>query len=437
MLHDFKLHVDYNLKFLNNSKFLVAVSGGIDSIVLTHLCKQANYNFAIAHCNFNLRGDESDADELFINDLGESLNVEVFVQHFDTLNYSELNGVSIQMAARTLRYEWFNDLSTQLNFKYILTAHHLDDSLETFIINLSRGTGIEGLLGIPSVNDNIVRPLLPFTRSDIESFAKDFKLAWREDRSNASTKYLRNKIRHNIIPELKIVNPKLIQNFKKTINYLNDTSDLIELAMDDFIDSAITKVNDFGVHYDIDCFKSKPNSKPFLYHTFNSYGFTQWDDILSLLDAQPGKYVQSDSHRLLKDRNELILSELLTTDQKGFEISSIDSPVTIPSGVLHFSVETSPTNTKSLFSICLDLDKLCFPLNVRLSKPGDYFYPSGMEGRKKVSKYFKDEKMSLLEKEHTWLLTSEDKVVWIIGKRFDKRFLWSNSSDQCLTITLI
>ena len=219
MLHDFKLHVDSNLKFLNNSKFLIAVSGGIDSIVLTHLCKQANYNFAIAHCNFNLRGEESDADELFINELGDSLNVEVFVQHFDTLNYSELNGVSIQMAARTLRYEWFNDLSTQLNFKYILTAHHLDDSLETFIINLTRGTGIEGLLGIPSVNDNIVRPLLPFTRSDIESFAKDFKLAWREDRSNASTKYLRNKIRHNIIPELKIINPKLIQNFKKTINY--------------------------------------------------------------------------------------------------------------------------------------------------------------------------------------------------------------------------
>lgn len=436
MLHDFKLHVDSNLKFLNNSKFLIAVSGGIDSIVLTHLCKQANYNFAIAHCNFNLRGEESDADELFINELGDSLNVEVFVQHFDTLNYSELNGVSIQMAARTLRYEWFNDLSTQLNFKYILTAHHLDDSLETFIINLTRGTGIEGLLGIPSVNDNIVRPLLPFTRSDIESFAKDFKLAWREDRSNASTKYLRNKIRHNIIPELKIINPKLIQNFKKTINYLNDTSDLVELAMDDFIDNAIKGVNDLGVHYDIDSFKSKSNPKPYLYHTYNSYGFSQWDDILSLLDAQSGKYVQSETHRLLKDRNELILSELLTTDQKGFEIISIDSPVTIPSGVLHFSLEGNPSNKKSLHTICLDFYKLRFPLKVRLSKPGDYFYPLGMEGRKKVSKYFKDEKMSLLEKEHTWILTSDDKVVWIIGKRFDKRFMCSDSSNQYLTITL-
>ena len=205
---------------------------------------------------------------------------------------------------------------------------------------------------------------------------------WREDRSNASTKYLRNKIRHNI-PELKIINPKLIQNFKKTANYLNDTSDLIELAMDDFIDSAIIKVNDYMVFIMI-LIVLNLNQKPYLYHTFNSYGFTQWDDILSLLDAQPGKYVQSDSHRLLKDRNELILSELLSIDQKGFEINNLDVPVTtIPSGVLHFNLESSPSQKNSLFNICLDLDKLCFPLRVRLSKPGDYFYPHGMEGRKK------------------------------------------------------
>lgn len=435
MLHDFKLHVNSHLKFLTESRFIIAVSGGIDSVVLTHLCKQSNFDFAIAHCNFNLRGEESNADELFITELGESLDVEVFVQHFDTTSFSESSGVSIQMAARELRYEWFNDLCKQLGFQYILTAHHLDDSLETFIINLTRGTGLEGLLGIPATNNNIVRPLLPFTRENIESFAKDYQLAWREDRSNASTKYLRNKIRHKVIPELKLVNSKLIQNFKHTIAHLNDTSDLIDFAIDDFVEEAVTKIDTYGIYYNVSSFKSKLNSKPFLYQVFSPFGFTQWDDIYLLLDAQSGKYVQSGTHRLLKDRDQLILSELETTNTNGFIVEAIDTSITIPSGVLSFNEVENQVNTRSLNEIYVDLDKLQFPLKIRLFKEGDYFYPKGMDGRKKVSKYFKDEKMSLLEKEHTWLLTSEDKVVWIIGKRQDNRFSITETSTKYLHIS--
>ena len=228
MLNNFQNHINQNLSFLNKSRLLIAISGGLDSVVLTHLCHQLKLNLALAHCNFNLRGDESDGDEEFVLQLAEDLDLEVFIESFETEDYAKTYKLSTQMAARELRYNWFEELAEQLNFDFILTAHHADDNLETFLINLSRGTGLDGLMGIPEVNNKIVRPLLTFSREDIETYAKTNKLTWREDSSNASNKYLRNKLRHDVIPVLKEINPFLLQNFESTQNHLQDSKQIIE-----------------------------------------------------------------------------------------------------------------------------------------------------------------------------------------------------------------
>ena len=228
MLNNFQNHINQNLSFLNKSRLLIAISGGLDSVVLTHLCHQLKLNIALAHCNFNLRGNESDGDEEFVLQLAEDLDLEVFIESFETEDYAKTYKLSTQMAARELRYNWFEELAEQLNFDFILTAHHADDNLETFLINLSRGTGLDGLMGIPEVNNKIVRPLLTFSREDIETYAKTNKLTWREDSSNASNKYLRNKLRHDVIPVLKEINPFLLQNFESTQNHLQDSKQIIE-----------------------------------------------------------------------------------------------------------------------------------------------------------------------------------------------------------------
>ena len=215
MLKQFELHLNEKLPFLKESKILIAISGGVDSVVLAYLCKQMNLNIALAHCNFNLRGPESDADEDFVIELAKDFGLEIFIENFNTKQFALDKKMSTQMAARTLRYFWFDEIASQLGYNYILTAHHADDNFETFLINLSRGTGLDGLLGIPEVNENIVRPILPFKREAIEKYAKKSGLKWREDSSNSSTKYLRNKLRHDVIPILKGINPQLLQNFEK------------------------------------------------------------------------------------------------------------------------------------------------------------------------------------------------------------------------------
>jgi len=232
MLLKMQKQIDFHFSFLKERKLIIAISGGIDSVALTHLCNKLNLDFTLAHCNFNLRGDESDTDEQFVLQLANELNKEVFIESFDTETYAKENKLSTQMAARELRYHWFNELAGLLGFDYILTAHHADDNLETFLINLSRGTGLEGLTGIPEINENIVRPLLSFSREDIEAYAKTENLKWREDASNASNKYLRNKLRLEVIPKLKEINSQMLQNFNKTIEHLQDSKDIIDDNID-------------------------------------------------------------------------------------------------------------------------------------------------------------------------------------------------------------
>jgi tRNA(Ile)-lysidine synthase len=436
MIEPFKKHIDTKLSFLKNSKLLLAISGGLDSVVLTHLCYQLDLNIALAHCNFNLRGHESDGDEDFVLQFAEKLDLEVFIESFDTKAYADTHKLSIQMAARQLRYDWFEELAEQLKFDYILTAHHADDNLETFLINFTRGTGLDGLTGIPEINDSVVRPLLPFSRQDIETYAKQNKLKWRDDSSNASTKYLRNKLRHDVIPMLKTMNPQLLQNFQTTLSHLNDTADIIEDSLHELVKRAVDSKEDNKIKFKIAVFKTLNNPKAYLHQLLKDYGFTEWNDVVNLLDAQSGKQVFSATHRLLKDREYLILTEI--TSEKMEPIISVDeqdNEVTIPLGRLVFEdVDTILETQKNILYV--DKSTITYPLTIRKWQEGDVFYPLGMQGKKKLSKYFKDEKLSLLDKENTWLLCSEDAIVWVIGKRADNRFKVTDATTQILKIEL-
>ena len=435
MLEVFQNHINNKLPFLKASKCLIAISGGVDSVVLTHLCERSGLNFSLAHCNFNLRGDESDADEDFISDLADDLNKEVFIQHFDTQAYAEAHKCSIQMAARELRYEWFIELANQLHFDYVLTAHHADDNLETFLINFTRGTGLEGLTGIPEHNGLFVRPLLPFSNESIRSYAKKHKIDWREDSSNVSVKYLRNKLRHEVIPILKEINPSILESFQDTLDHLNDTADIVDESVQAVLNRAIFSIDSQKVIYKIDEFKKLNNPKAYLFEIFKDYGFKEWDDVLHLLDAQPGKFIHSQTHRLIKDREYLILTNSQLFEFELIEINDLNKKIGTHLGELSFT-EVEKTDGESDTIIFVDADKLQRPLVLRSKEKGDVFYPKGMTGKKTLSKYFKDEKYSLVAKEQALLLCSGEDIVWIIGKRADDRFKMSDKTKKILKIEL-
>ncbi len=434
MKTQFQKHIEEHLPLLKNGKSLIAISGGIDSVVLTHLCHNLKLNVSLAHCNFNLRGEESNADEDFVVELGKQLDVEVFIQNFDTKAYSESHKTSIQMAARELRYHWFAELAEQLDYDFILTAHHADDNFETFIINFTRGTGLNGLTGIPEVNENIVRPLLQFSREDIETYAKSNNLKWREDSSNSSRKYLRNKLRHEIVPILKEINPQLLNSFKSTLENLNDTADIVEESLNAVAKRAIVSIDETGITYKISEFKKVNNPKAYLFEMFKDFGFMEWNDVVRLLDAETGKYVTSQTHKLVKHREYLILSELqVVSDNEIISINSNSKTVEASFGILRFDeADTLKDNSDAI--IFVDADKLTYPLELRIWKTGDYFHPLGMNGKKKVSKFLKDEKLTPIEKQNTWVLVSNDDILWVVGKRADDRFKVTNYTKTILKI---
>lgn len=435
MLEAFQQHLDENLDMLHGSRLLLAISGGLDSVVLTHLCHQLNLKVSLAHCNFNLRAAESDADEEFVLELADDLDLDVFIESFETETYAREHGISIQMAARELRYNWFFELAEQLQFDYILTAHHADDNLETFLINLTRGTGLDGLTGIPEVSGKLVRPLLPFSREDLEIHANSKHIKWQEDSSNASNKYLRNKLRHDIIPTLKELNPQLLQNFQTTISNLQDSQDLVDDRIVE-VQKKVVEVENGQIKLHIKKLKKLSNPKAYLYQLLKDFNFTAWNDIVNLLDAQSGKQVFSSSHRLIKDRDFLLLS---ANDSESKEhiisIQKEDIEIITPFGRLTFD-EVDAISETSKHIIYADANQLKFPLTIRKWHEGDFFYPLGMKGKKKLSKYFKDEKLSLIDKENVWILFSDIDVVWVIGRRGDERFKVNANTPEILRIEL-
>ena len=438
MLKNYTNHIHNQLPFLKEAQLLIAISGGLDSVVLTHLCHELKLDIALAHCNFNLRGAESDGDEDFVLELADNLDLDVYIERFSTEEFAKDNKLSTQMAARDLRYNWFSELADSLHFDYILTAHHADDNLETFLINLSRGTGLSGLTGIPEINENIVRPLLSFSREELETYAKDHNLQWREDSSNASDTYLRNKLRHHVIPVLKETNANLIQNFQTTLEHLKDTTDIVEESLRAVAKRAIVDLDEHKMVLDILPFKKANNPKAYLYEMFKDYGFTAWDDILDLLEAQSGKQVFSEQYRLVKDRTHLILTHrndgvVKSSSNVSFMIEKAAINIQTPAGTLSFDEAAAVVGHQS-HVIFVDQSKLKFPLTLRQWEEGDVFHPLGMKGKKKLSKYFKDEKLSLIAKENVWLLISEEKIVWVLNRRADERF---KVTDKTSTIVKI
>jgi len=435
MLDNFKTHIETNFPFLANKKVLLAISGGIDSVVLFHLFKAIpNINIYLAHCNFKLRDKESNLDEEFVRKFTQISSNQIFTKSFETENFAKEHKLSTQIAARKLRYEWFNELVSEHKLDYIATAHHADDNLETFLINFTRGTGLKGLTGIPEINGNIIRPLLPFSRKEIEEFAKENNISWREDASNASDKYVRNKLRHHVLPILKEINPNVFESFSNTINHIKEANSIIEESIADFSKNAIIKEGDI-LKIDIKVLQETGNPKAYLYQILNEYNFSEWNDVNEILSAQSGKFVVSKTHRLVKDRDFLILTELkIGNKSEVFFIQKNETSITEP---ISLKLSKSDSNTKEdKHTIFVDEDNLQFPLILRKWKNGDVIYPSGMKGKKKVSKYFKDEKFSLVDKENTWLLCNgNDAIIWIINHRKDSRFQVSEKTKNILKLT--
>jgi tRNA(Ile)-lysidine synthase len=425
-------HIKENFPNIQGKKILIACSGGLDSMSLWHAFKELNFDIGIAHCNFSLRGNESDEDQKLVAEKSQKDNTPFFTETFKTKEYAKEHKLSTQVAARQLRYLWFEEIATNNNYDLIATAHHGDDDLETFFINLSRGTGLRGLTGIPSVNKNIIRPLLPFSRKEILQYAQRQGIYWREDSSNIKEEYLRNKIRLQLTPVFKGLNKNPLQTFQKTQQNLKDTQALIEDYLAIVYQLIITKNQD-GYAIDIAKLKELPNTSVLLFELLSPFGFSDFKAINELTEAQSGKQLFSETHRLLKDRDCLFLSEKKEKPTNSeFFIKKNQDVVSSPIK-LSFTPSTK-VGYMDATAIFVDANKLEYPLTIRKWREGDVFKPFGMVGKKKVSKFFKDEKLSLAEKERVWILESDNKIVWIIGLRADNRFKVTETTQHILKI---
>ncbi|MBT8222536.1 MAG: tRNA lysidine(34) synthetase TilS [Eudoraea sp.] len=435
MLKKFKEQLEGKFPELLKKPFLLACSGGADSVVLAHLCKQIGLEFAIAHAHFGLRGEESDQDEVFVNNLSKKYNLKYFVKHFKTEEYATESKVSIQVAARELRYAWFEEIRQAENLSYCVTAHHADDNLETFLINLSRGTGIRGLIGIPEKTAVLIRPMLNFTRKEILEYAGEYQLIWREDSSNLEKKYLRNKIRHDVIPDLKSLHPGFMDNFKQTQGFLRESNKILHNHLHAVKETCFRKEEGW-VKIELEPLRKLSPIRAYLHGLLGSYGFKEWADVESLLTAIPGKQVLSDTHRLVKARNYLILQEIPEEKNEVYSFQLTTGSIREPLRLLVEEVDAMGTQSEKV--LYADKETLKDGITIRKWKKGDYFYPFGMRGQRKLlSKYFKDEKLDLNAKENQWLLCSNQDVVWVIGRRSDERFKVTQKTKKIIKISLL
>jgi len=418
-------------------KFLLAVSGGIDSMVMAYLFRKAGINAGIAHCNFCLRGKESDMDEDFVKQYAEKNNYPFYVKRFDTVKYAASKNISTQMAARELRYEWFENIRQKHGYHFIATAHNLNDNVETLLFNLIRGTGVKGLTGIQPAAGYVVRPLLFALRTEIESFTTKNNIAFREDKSNAETKYTRNKIRHLVLPFLREINPSVEKTIEETIAKMKET----EQALEEYvlvIKEKISKNEDNKTIFDVSQLSDYLSNKTILYELFKPFGLSgaQTNDLSEIIAGQTGGRVFTKTHIILKDRTDIIVSPIdnnnsvfaVINNFSELEKAPFFDLVTLTSITDDYKI----SDNKNIAS--LDEDEIKYPLIIRNWKEGDFFYPFGMNNKKKISDFLIDKHISRFDKEKLLVLESDGKIVWVIGHRIDNRFRIKPATLKMLVI---
>ncbi len=428
MKNRFLENIKKNHLFSTKDKLLVAISGGADSVALAILLNECNFPIVFAHCNFNLREDESDADEDFVRKLAKELEVECFVESFETEKFAKENKISIQMAARELRYSWLEKIRTKTNSKYIAVAHHKDDDIETYFINLIRGSGIRGFLGMKEKKNKIIRPILNLGRDEIESYLMFKNQEFRTDSSNTDTKYLRNNIRKHIIPIIKDVNPSFSNTFSNELEYMNDVFKVFQNVINIEMKNIILSITG-DIILDKNNLLKSDNKKILLREIIFPFGFTQIDQILNSCNDISGKLFYSKSHKLLVDRDKIIISEIKNTEEISLEISENSQEITSPIN-LRLAISEDLNYHKNEGKANFDFDRIKFPIQIRRWEVGDYFHPIGMKGKKKLSDFFIDQKLSRFEKDKCFIMCSDDKIMWIIGHRMDDRFKITNKTKK-------
>ncbi len=425
--------------FSKNERILIAASAGIDSTVLCFLMKDWNYPFGLAHCNFLLRGKSSDEDEQFTKELAKYLDVSYYTTSFDTAQVAKTKKQSIQIAARELRYAWLEEIRQTHGFDYIATAHHLNDSIETTIYNFAKGCGIRGLHGISPKLRKVVRPLLFATKAEIETYAEENEVPFREDASNASDKYARNKIRHHVMPTLKSINPSLEQSAGRTIQNLVETEQLFDFLLKEIKKKILKEENNITT---INSSKllEYPAPSTVLFELVRTYNFPsdQIRQLVAHLDNSGSRYYSS-THELLVNRGEILIRKKPVARTTVFEIKATVATINLGDVLLNMEHDVPPP--KHLGAIpanvaYFDTETLSFPLKVRHWQAGDWFQPLGMKGkRQKLKDFFTHQKLSIFEKEDIWLLESQGDICWIIGKRIDERFKITNTTKNCVRIS--
>lgn len=427
---------------VTNCRLLLTVSGGVDSVVLVDLIHRSGFEYTIAHCNFQLRGSESERDELFVRSLGEKYRTDVAVKKFATKEYAAENKISIQEAARDLRYEWFTKLineSASSKQNFILTAHHADDNIETLLMHFFRGTGIQGMMGIqPFIKERkLIRPLLDIRKEALLTYAKENELAFVEDSSNASDKYTRNFFRNQLLPQIKEVYPQVETNLLYNIDRFHEIAELYQQSVDVQSGKLLEK-KDNEWHVPVLKWKQAKPLHTITWELIKPFGFNaaQTDGIIKLLDAENGSYQSSATHRIIRNRKWMIISPKASDPAQHILIEKEDSHIVFEGGFLTISLQKIgkdiPADAAKAY---VDAANISFPLLLRKPKTGDYFYPLGMQKKKKLSRFLIDLKLSKTEKEKVWVLESDRKIIWVIGYRIDHRFRITANTKEIAQIS--
>jgi tRNA(Ile)-lysidine synthase len=439
MFEQFKKYISENDLIKNGDRILMAVSGGIDSMVMAHLLLRTGTETGIAHCNFSLRGEESDLDEELVREYASNHMIPFWSIRFETKEFAVRNGISVQMAARDLRYKWFDEIREKHRFDSIAVAHNLNDNIETMLINLTRGTGLKGLTGMRPSGRGIIRPLLFATRQSIAEYCKENNVIYRDDRSNSETIYARNKIRHLIIPVLREINQSVETTLNETAERFYGINEIVNSYTEEIRKNIFFPV---AGNFEIKLASLEPyvGNKTILYELFKPFGITDslLTDLLNVIGGKTGGHIMTPSHRILKNRKVIIITPDKEAYRPVFEIPGISEMTLVPQVISaqyvnitdEFKIPSGP------FIGCFDAGMVSFPLTIRKWEKGDFFFPFGMKSRKKLSDYFIDRKLSIPEKEEIFVMESAGEIAWIMGERIDNRFRITRSTKKALVIVI-